>query len=258
MFQLKLNNAKLRIPIINGVGKNNYLALSEPWMQGILVKLLDNPNKTFVDVGVNLGQTLLKVKAINREINYIGFEPNPFCVNYVNQLIKKNNFPNTELWPVGLSSKTQVLKLNLFSDSNEDSAASIIEGFRAKSAVKKSINVPVFKFSDLNMDLSIKFDVIKIDVEGAELEVIESLHDKIKQDKPYILMEILPAYSKENKDRIDRQEKIKSLLDTLDYKIYRVNKSADQFINFVSVEDFGIHADLNLCDYLLAPSEKAL
>jgi FkbM family methyltransferase len=253
--QLKLNDSKIRIPIINGIGKNNYLVFSEPWMYDILGRLLVNPSQTFVDVGVNLGQTLLKVKAINRDINYIGFEPNPFCVNYVYQLIKQNHFPNTELWPVGLSTTTQLLKLNLFSDSNEDSSASIIEGYRSKSVVKKSFNVPVFSFSDLNIDLSLRFDVIKIDVEGAEFEVLKGLFERINRDRPVILMEVLPAYSTENTIRINRQENISLILGDLKYTIFRVKKVNDQFLGVEHMSDFGIHSDVNLCDYILLPVE---
>ena len=43
--------------------------------------------KGFIDVGVNVGQTLLKLKSISSEINYLGFEPNPNCVNYLKNLI---------------------------------------------------------------------------------------------------------------------------------------------------------------------------
>jgi FkbM family methyltransferase len=225
-------------------------------MQHILGKLLDSPDKTFVDVGVNLGQTLLKVKAVNRQINYIGFEPNPFCVNYVSHLIEANAFTNTDIWPVGLSGKTEMLNLNLFSDSNEDSAASVIDGFRIQSSVKKMIKVPVFEYADLNMDESTKFDVIKIDVEGAELEVLEGLSDKIRQDRPVILMEILPPYSIENRIRIQRQEKITSILKELKYSILRIMKENEMFIGLQPLDDFGIHSDMNLCEYVLVSDDR--
>ena len=50
-------------------------------MIDILKIVLPIENKKFIDVGVNIGQTLLKLKSVSSEIDYIGFEPNPICVN---------------------------------------------------------------------------------------------------------------------------------------------------------------------------------
>ncbi len=42
-----------------------------------------------------------------------------------------------------------------------------------------------------------KIAMIKIDVEGAELEVLTSIKYEIKENHPIIIVEILPAYNKE-------------------------------------------------------------
>jgi FkbM family methyltransferase len=57
---------------------------------------------TFVDVGMNLGQTLLAAKAIDPARHYIGFEPNPHCFAYCEQLTQLNQLPNVSLVPIGL------------------------------------------------------------------------------------------------------------------------------------------------------------
>jgi len=242
------------IPIINETGIYNYLSLSEPWMQYILENLLDT-DQTVVDVGINLGQTLLKVKAIHTSIHYIGFEPNPICVHYTNELINVNNLQNTEIYPIGISEKTTVLKLNLYSDSAHDSAASIIEDFRDSKDIKKSINVPVFRVSDLELTHHSKIGLIKIDVEGAELDVLKGLKEKIESDRPFILIEILPAYSIQHTNRINRQTEIQSLLREFNYSIFRIEKANHHFMGITELQSFGIHSDLNLCEYILCPSE---
>lgn len=254
---ITLNNRKIIIPVINEVGVENYFNLSEPWMLYILKKLISSAgyNKAFIDVGVNLGQTLIKVKSVAPSIRYIGFEPNPLCVNYVSSLIAVNYFSNTEIIPVGLGNKSSVLKLNLFSNSDVDSAASIIEGFRSEASVTKTINVPVFKFSDIHLNKDLEFGIIKIDVEGAELEVMEGLKEKIKTDRPVILVEVLPAYNHDNVHRISRQKDIEKLLIQLDYKIIRIIKKDEIFVEPQEIKEFGVHSDLNLCEYVLVPSE---
>lgn len=255
--EIELNGKKWIIPVINEVGFNNYLDLSEPWMQFLLENIISDPqyDKAFVDVGVNVGQTLLKVKAVNSTIHYLGFEPNPLCVNYINTLIKANKLINTEIVPTGISNTTSILKLQMYTESVVDSSASIIEGFRGATAVTNTISVPVFRYADLALDIKQKIGMIKIDVEGAELEVLEGFYDQIKTDRPTILIEILPAYGLQNKARIDRQRKIEELLATLDYHIFRIVKEKNRFIALQELTEIGIHADLNLSDYLLLPTE---
>jgi hypothetical protein len=64
--------------------------MSELWMIDLLKIVLPIGNKSFVDVGINVAQTLLKLKSVSPEINYIGFEPNPVYTNYGAKLIKKH------------------------------------------------------------------------------------------------------------------------------------------------------------------------
>src|SRR5262245_40272959 len=85
---VKLNGRSIRIPAINGMECD----ITEPWMLEILDGLLARTKGAFIDVGVNVGQTLVKVKSISIDRSYIGFEPNPACLYYVGELIKQNQF----------------------------------------------------------------------------------------------------------------------------------------------------------------------
>ena len=60
-------------------------------MSEVIQRLFKLKSGAFIDVGVNLGQTLLKVAAIDPGRAYVGFEPNPACVDYVWKLIETNN-----------------------------------------------------------------------------------------------------------------------------------------------------------------------
>jgi len=254
-----VNNRKVLIPMVNGIGFDNYVNPGDSWMLFVLNSLYHNSlfDGSFIDVGVNIGQTLIKVKAIDPTINYIGFEPNPFCINYVNRLIEINNYDKTRILPVAISNKTSISTLQLYYQSNVDSTASMIRGFRKKASVKRTIDVPVFKFSDITFKDPFKISILKIDVEGGELEVLESFIELIRSDEPIILIEILPAYSIENSLRIERQEKIRKLLEEMGYYIFRVLKQKDKYHQIQQISKFDIHADLNLCDYILAPDSKA-
>jgi FkbM family methyltransferase len=252
---LVLNKRKFSIPIIQKIGYDN-MFMSEPWMIDLLKILLKNDN-CFVDVGVNVGQTLLKLKSVSDKIHYIGFEPNPLCVFYVKNLIKENNFTDCHLIPVGVSNLTDVGVLNFFSDSMTDSSASIISNFRPNQNIVQKEYVPLFQLDQIKDKIGLgDFSVLKIDVEGAELEVIRSFFSLIEQNRPIILIEILPAYNESNTYRIERQNEIVRIVTNIDYSIYSVVKQNDKFLRFKEISNIEIHSDLNQCEYVMIPNDK--
>ena len=252
--KIYINGLKILVPSIRGIT----CKASEPWLTSLLSKVFQEKHGAFIDVGVNLGQTLIKVKALDPDRRYIGFEPNPTCVFYVGELIKENKFQNCTLFPIGLFTEDCVLSLELFSDDLTDSSASLIDNIRPTNKVHSRIFVPVFRFDSiaslLNDD---SIDIVKIDVEGAELEVVKSLLELMVHKKPIILIEVLPVYSDENTFRKARQEKLEQIFTDTGYAILRVEKTnANDYLGLKRVEKFGIHSDLNQCDYVIAPIEK--
>lgn len=208
-IKIKSYNSVFKIPIINSVGFQN-IRTTEQWMLDLLKLIIPiSTNKNFVDVGVNIGQTLLKLRAVDKEMNYIGFEPNPSAVYYTNQLIKVNKFKNTSLIPVGLSDKSAVLTLKIYNNSDVDPSASIISEFRPTEKVIEEKYIPVFNINDITTLQSTlhQTSILKIDVEGAELEVLQSMKPILEIAFPLIIMEILPVYNAQNTYRIDRQKK---------------------------------------------------
>ena len=254
--KIVINNKVFYIPIIKKVGFNN-LFMTEIWMVQVLKRFLKLKKGAFIDIGVNVGQTLIKLRSVDKDREYIGFEPNPSCVFYIEELIKKNNFKNTSVIPVGISDKDEVLPLNIYSENNlTDSAASIIEDFRTQK-IHKKIFVPVFSAKTIHNVFS-NIGFIKIDVEGAELEVIESFKDVLSRDRPFVFIEILPSYEISNKTRIDRSDKIVSIISELEYDIYRIIKKPDDSLNeIIKIKEISVHSNLNLCDYIFVPKEHS-
>ena len=251
-----INGHSFKIPIIRGNGVQN-LQGSEKWMDEVLKRVISLKAGSFLDVGVNVGQSLLKIKSLNKDVNYYGFEPNPTCILYLNELIKKNKIEKASIFPVGISDKTEIRELNFYYDSDTDSAASIIENFRPWQKVLKKEYIPCYTINDFR-DI-IKFSsisVIKIDVEGAEMEVLGGLVPSIKESRPIIIMEILPVYKKENNDRLQRQLTIENILKENTYCILRImKKEDDQFSHFETLSEIGIHSNMQWCDYVFCPGE---
>jgi len=252
----RVRGRKMYIPVLSSIGLEN-LPFTEIWMCDLIEYALSVKNGFFMDIGANVGQTLIKLRAVNDERPYVGFEPNPECVHYFNILVKKNNFKNVDLIPAGLFDQNSVLTLKLYSESATDQAASLIENFR-EGRVHQKMNVPVFEYRHIENTHALgQMAVIKIDVEGAELEVLTSLKSTITHHRPVIIVEILPAYDKSLTDRVDRQNKIGNLVKELSYDILRIHKTSSKR-NVEKLErlpEFDIHGNMEFTDYALVPSE---
>lgn len=251
--EVRVNNLIIKVPVIKGIGFGNLYG-TEPWMINLLEEIFKiGKGGAYYDVGVNLGQTLIKLKAVNPELEYIGFEPNPICVFYSKELIKANNYSKTSIFPVGVSNEDNIYSLSLFSDDDTDSSASMLNNFRPEQTTFRKEYIPCFHIERILEKYGLpKIGVLKIDVEGAEREVLESFKNRIKNDRPFIQVEILPVYKQENIERLSRQLAIEALCHELDYSIFRVLKTDNgNFIGLQKIAKIGIHSNLNWCEYLL-------
>lgn len=249
-----VNDKKVIIPIYAGIGLGN-LNLSEKWMIDVIKRLCLPAETTFIDVGVNVGQTLIKLKSVNPDIDYIGFEPNPLCVYYSELLVKANDWKNVGMVPAGIADKAQIIQLNYYSKDQTDSCASIIPSFRDEHAITRKSFCACCSSSDVELILSDKVvSAIKIDVEGAELEVIRGFVSLIQKHRPFLLVEILPSY-KSDSIRLVRQQAIEQIINDVGYHSYRICKDkSDYFSHFEEVESIGVHDRMDWCDYLFSPT----
>lgn len=236
------------IPIVNGEGYVNMFG-SEEWMKSLLRQLFKEFPGTFIDVGANVGQTLMKVREVSAEVDYVGFEPIPKCVAYLNEFIRTNRFKNCRIIPVGLAEKTALRPLHFYADNDTDAAASIIADFR-QSGVVKIEYVPCFAWKDLHIDTG-KIGVVKIDVEGAELEVIQCMRSVLEKDRPAVIMEILP--DGRLPERIARQVAIQDIFTQLGYDCHLVLKKDDKLISLSPVKEINNYKDMNAAEYVFLP-----
>lgn len=252
--RINVNNRTFVLPGV--IPEATYRFSMNEWWMIDLFSIINITEGTFIDVGANTGQTLLKLRAVSN-ISYVGFEPNFNCVGYLHRLVSINNLENVTIIPVALSQNSEIKKLFSYSDS-WDSSASVITNFR-ETQTKVEWYVPSFNFETVNSVLKIKkVSVIKIDVEGAELEVLQGFEINILKNRPLVIIEILPVYDKGNKQRYFRQKEIENLIKKWDYEIFRIIKSRKKIIRFDSVNEIGIHSNLEMCDYLLKPKENKI
>lgn len=254
----RIGNHRFRIPLFYNIGWNNIFE-SEPWMYQLLRGIFSEREGIFVDIGVNIGQTLLKVKGVSDKITYYGFEVNPTCIFYLNQLIKANNFTDTHLIPVGLSDKSAIKRLNFFSKYEDDATATIIENLRPGAYIEKSEYVYLSTLDEFVNEINGLISVIKIDVEGAEPDVLQGAVNTIKKHRPIIILEILPAYNLSNTWRVERQHQLEQFFLKSDYRIVQIRKDKrNGLASFLAIEKLEITADILERDFLFIPKEAEL
>jgi len=234
-----------KIPIYSKIGISNLIE-NEPWLYFLLNNLKREGYDTIIDVGVNIGQTLIKVKSIGNEINYIGFEPNVHCLNYTNKLIEINQIPHSAIYPIGLSDKKGIEIL--YADNETASGATVLKDFRIKNNANYKFYLPTFPLQDILQEISTN-TIIKIDVEGYELEVIRGMI-KLMKFKPVIICEVLPVYSLSTPNgeyRWNRQLELQSILQENDYKIYLIDEIG---YSVISLDEFYVHGSMQQTNYL--------
>jgi FkbM family methyltransferase len=92
-------------------------------MVEVYTRCLDSNSGAFIDVEVNLGQTLTKILGIDANRGYIGFEPQIACSFNIEQFLRLNDLNNAQVLPIVLSDSNEILKI--YSQGQFDEMASL-------------------------------------------------------------------------------------------------------------------------------------
>ena len=179
----------------------------------------------------------------------------PFCVFYLYHLIRLNHFQNCQIIPVGIAEKADLCTLLFRQDDDVDSSAT----FRPERAPERqpiqTLWTPVLPFSLIRERLGIQtIALIKRDVEGAELEVLQSLDNVLRTDRPPLLLEILRG-QEGNAIQKERKRRTRQILQQHQYALLAIRVLPRQHARLELLNET---ADFpNDCqDYLVIPSER--
>ena len=248
-----LHNKTWKIPLVNTIGLEYVRGKNtESWIYNLMHKINSIWKiESFIDIGVNTGQTFIKVKSINMQINYIGFEPNYNCLFYVDYIKELNNIPKTTLVNIGLSNEHN---LNILSGYGKlDSRATLLTNSVPNEKTVLKNYVPVFKLDEVFGFFNVKGNtIIKIDVEGFELEVVLGSVRTIKDYHPLLFFEVLP--NQNDSDIIKRQNTLFKKINELGYSIFNINNSSSS-LNLIE-KRFENNTDFTKTDYLAINSDN--
>lgn len=257
---ITLGEQKFKLPAIQGL-QLPANELSETWLKVLLKGLQLSPGAAFMDVGVNLGQSMLTFRSLY-DNPYWGFEPNPICLFYLDKLIEANHLPAVKVLPVGLGEANELKRF--FLRSGGDSMATMVEDLRETAFYEmkgRDVFVPVFCFDTLQLEGRSRFGAVKIDVEGAELEVIKGMRGMLASDRPYIICEVLDADRESVLPKVQaRANELLDIMKSLNYDTYQIVRTGSDHnprykkVNNIVLSKYGSESFL-LNDYLFIPAE---
>ena len=205
---LGLNNITRGIPFFNSEYFEGELKLLNKITQ------YHNLDKyIYIDVGANDGSHVNKIIEANKKINFCLFEANPFSYKRLTKNIKKNK--KNKLYNFALGRKNSMLKM--FDYNKSGTVLSSSNKKNLEYLVNKKIfsfNVKVKKLDNFKFIKKVK--IIKIDVEGDELNVLMGAKKLIKKFNPIIILEF-------NSCHVFTRTFLKDILNVLNYyKVYRI------------------------------------
>ena len=147
----------------------------------------------FVDLGANLGQGYFWFKKFfnGPNITFELFEPNPYCIEKLEKL-DDVVLGKVKLHPVGVGVKDGLFDffgLGVGEGGKYSQGGSLLQNHNANAYITsrdKSIKVKVINFASYLESKSAEFDkiIVKMDIEGAEVELLEAL---LKQKKANLI-----------------------------------------------------------------------
>lgn len=149
-------------------------------LSNVLIARICQSNKTFIDIGAHIGSILSQVLYVDPSIKMIAVEAIPAKVDALKRL-----YPSIELHNCALGDFSG--EVPFFVNTRASGCSSLSKPAGNKAGEVVEITVPMKKLDDL-VSLN-DVDVIKIDVEGAELSVLRGATTLLKKNRPTIMFE---------------------------------------------------------------------
>lgn len=168
---------------------------------------------TVLDIGANAGYYSLIASKKAKQV--YAFEPSPLMREQLEKNITLNGIRNISIEPYAVSNQNGSTTLYLSSNDNSGmTGMQPAENFSGATEIVNTIRIDEWI---LTKD-SPTIDVIKIDVEGAEMKVLEGMKGLLEKDHPDIFIEIIPSLLEKYGHAA---EDIFTYLDMLDYAPYK-------------------------------------
>ena len=240
---LYFNGSKVNIPIRGQIGIFN-IFMDEFWISDIF-SLIKHECKSCIDIGANIGQTLIKWKSIEKDIKYIGIEPNTVCCGYLEDLIFVNSYSNCTIIPAGISSSCKIDFIHFLWGEQADRSATQYPS--VPENVLRSQMANFIKWDQITQFIQDdQLHLIKIDIEKAEADILHQIFES--GINCIIIIEVLPL---DENEEILRFERCQNAVSQAGYNIFKVRKENEKLTGLIAKISFEKQCKMSDCDYVL-------
>lgn len=164
-----------------------------------LLRKLLRPDMVMADVGANQGEYTIFAASKLSQGQVLAFEPVPAIYANLAQNIRLNGFRNVLPFNYGLFDHDDTLPMYTSEDTvihggfNEGLASVFASDYRKDSVAELQFRVFDAIFPQLGLG---RLDIMKIDVEGAELQVLRGARQTLLRHHPRLIIEVnAPAFA---------------------------------------------------------------
>lgn len=128
-------------------------------------------DEVFADVGANVGYYTLAVASRNKKCQIVAIEAHPDTFDVLNKNIKCNNFRNIQTVNKAVSNNTGKIRIYEHTDTEGNQKTGMYDTSNRYNA-KSFIEVKSDTLDNIFDSLGVTVDIMKIDIEGAEIEAL--------------------------------------------------------------------------------------
>ncbi len=160
---------------------NFYILYKDIFLRRIYYFKAMRPQPLILDCGSNIGVSIIYFKHLYPEARIVGFEPDPRVFPYLEKNVASNGLRGVRMIQAALSSKEGRsdffsdgkygggLSRHLVTDESQDWVRAKVESVRLRDYLHEPV------------------DFLKINIEGAECEVLEDSEDRLRQVQEMII-----------------------------------------------------------------------
>lgn len=173
----------------------------------------------FFDVGAHIGYDSLKAAiVVGQSGRVVAFEPNPITVAQLTSNVEASRATNVDIQPIACTDREGTL--TLFDSTPGGNSGSTSLSSDNAGPLSRSYTVRGRPIDDVVRELGLhRVDVLKADVEGAELIVLRGASDTIRRFHPKLILEVVPRQLANMGTSV---EELESFVWSLGYKTSKV------------------------------------
>lgn len=151
------------------------------------------PHKTFFDVGANIGLISAYIHKYSPDTHVYCFEPGIHQRALLELTVFHNSLESSmQIFPYALSNENGTATFATNTESYAVGGDGFVDTVRSPHETK-SLSVETLKLDTFCERHNVIPDVIKIDIEGAELWALEGMEETLKAHEPVVFFEMHPA-----------------------------------------------------------------